>query len=206
MNVKSTIQWTVIGLLVVALVSQVVLIAVVRPQSGPRPGLLPGDTIPRDLPVLVLRDPPTVQSLGHLLVRGECRLLIFFESSCPACELIAPDWEEQELLHIGEAGRAQVTWITVSPEDTGARRFLDVHGLARPGLSLTSSSAWEALGITHWPMMYLVDGQGTVLASPQGRPTEIVGSLPSCTSGTASPSRTRSLEARGRWGGYAKLH
>lgn len=112
-------------------------------------------------------------------VAGEgCTLLIFFASTCPYCEQIAPLWAEVDSVELGGAF-AKVAWVGVTPADTGALDFVRTHRLAEPAYVAESRAESRRAGIGGWPYVLLVNS-GVVRGV--GLPW--------------SPSRIRETEAR----------
>jgi hypothetical protein len=85
-----------------------------------------------------------------------CHVLVFFQSTCPACEAIAPLWSD--IVHVKESeGEAvPVTWIAIFRRDEEAAAFVRRHRLNSDWYSLAEDRDRRALGIQHWPQIWLI--------------------------------------------------
>jgi len=95
-----------------------------------------------------------------------CGLLVFFSSSCPACERAAPAWEGRDSLEVAGA-RIPVLWIG-RRDDREASSWTKRHGFNNS--YLVRRDAWWQLGIEYVPQMYIVDHDGTFIADEIGKP------------------------------------
>lgn len=94
-----------------------------------------------------------------------CHLLIFFHSNCEYCRSMAPKWAGIDSLLLG-AHPAAVSWISVTPADTGALAYLQRYSLAGSSFGFTSRSESRSFGVMGWPMVVLV-AEGRIVV-PEG--------------------------------------
>lgn len=103
--------------------------------------------------------------LSSITGAAGCSVLIFFESSCPACEALAPSWRG---VHVLGLGHVPVTWVTIHKADTGAKSFLERHGLPRPAYAISGRADRMMIGALFWPNIYVVDSANGLLAQIPG--------------------------------------
>lgn len=113
--------------------------------------------------------------LADLFNRG-CGLLVFFWSSCPACEQQAPLWSGKQFLVLPD-GELPIAWIGVA-SDPGAEDFLQRNDLA-PGFVVDQLQTFGRLGVRGTPTVYLVQGGKYIREMPR-LPVEIVRDTARC--------------------------
>ncbi len=87
---------------------------------------------------------------------ASCTLLVFFQSSCPACESVAPLWSDVQAVETASGLLVPVVWVAVFRHDDGAGDFVRRHHLAPKWLSLESDKDRRQLGIQSWPQVWVV--------------------------------------------------
>jgi hypothetical protein len=88
--------------------------------------------------------------------RRGCSILVFFQSTCPSCEALAPLWSGLEEVTSARGAVIPVAWIALFPGDTGASAFVSRHRVNVQSYSLADDHSRRALGIRHWPQLWLV--------------------------------------------------
>lgn len=170
---SSTVMRVLVVVLTIAAVLQVALLitsedTAKRPSATLRP-LVFGDTLP-DITLYAVggsRWVPFSRPKTQLTsLFSRCGLLVFFSSSCPACERAAPSWEGRDSLEVADA-RVPVFWIGRG-DDREASSWVERHGFknsyeVRP-------DAWRELGVEFVPQMYIVDNDGAFIADEIGKP------------------------------------
>lgn len=97
-------------------------------------------------------------SLRQMFADG-CGLLVFFVSTCPFCEEMAPKWAGVSSISTGR-GDIRPAWIAVSAADTGATGFVRRHNLTQPWYAVQTPDDRRDLGINGWPTLYVVSAGG----------------------------------------------
>lgn len=103
----------------------------------------------------------TVSTDGDPPFARGCRLLVFFDSRCEYCKSIAPRWSDIAFLPLAN-DTAVVSWVSVSPDDTSAGRFVREHRLPPDWHGFVSREDRQRFGIRGWPKVVLVN-DGLVL-------------------------------------------
>ncbi len=88
-----------------------------------------------------------------------CAIVIFFESTCPACEQMAPRWVGLRQLQVGDRS-ARVVWVSVNREDRGGTQFLRGMHVTGSWYAVRSLEQVHALGVRAWPTIYIIDSYG----------------------------------------------
>lgn len=180
-------NWYLITLASLGVVLCVQVAALVHRRAAPLPKLAtlrPGDALP-DLSL----DRIVASSSGRQevergprlsdFVRTGCAIVLFFESTCPACERIAPSWSNRRSIVI-DGIALPVHWVTVHRTDAGALRFAQRHGLPQPVYAVRSAADLSALGVNSWPRAYAIAGRGVYAGSLRILPEEITALPPRC--------------------------
>lgn len=138
--------------------------------------ILPGDTL---LDARVIRYEAAshrTTTLSAALDSDACQLVAFFDSECPICEQIAFDWRGLRYVVIGE-DTLRISWVAISPTDTGASLFMHRNNLGDDWLTLQSDEDRAALGVFGTPLLYAV-GPGLVFRGRTGRIPATIDSIP----------------------------
>jgi hypothetical protein len=131
--------------------------------------VLPGDRV-ADVRLRPLSgDGPTRTRGARGLFAGSCGVTVFFLSTCPACDVMAPAWSGVDSVTVGGRG-VPVAWIGLSA-DTAAASFLGMYDLA-PGYVAKSLHDLARLGVSGTPTVYLLN-RGALVARLPRVPSEI---------------------------------
>jgi len=124
-----------------------------RQEGAPRP-YAKGQVLPRMTFRKALGSPWERLRRPHLdgLIQG-CALLIFFRSTCPACERLAPEWGGQPVVQIADVV-LPVFWIGAA-DDSGAQAWLERHSL-RNGLLARERTWRQDLRVSYVPQYYIL--------------------------------------------------
>lgn len=160
----------VAALFVLAVVQVGWLATRTRPERPIVPSsFAPGDQLP-DVPLYRFTadsaDGIGESSLHDLVPAGGCALLIFFDSACPGCERVAPDWDKKSEVRLATGGSLTVRWIAARSSDSDAVEFVRRHRLASPWFMVESLKDRRELGIRYVPFTYLVRAPAVVLGQP----------------------------------------
>jgi hypothetical protein len=120
-------------------------------------------------------DVPLQQVFGE-----HCGVLIFYESACPVAKDISPAWRDVDSLHQG-AVAIPVRWATVNPDDSLAETFLADRHLPGSPLFVKSKQDAAKLGVTRYPLVYLIGPHGRFLGELPRSPGEIHSLPPLCS-------------------------
>jgi hypothetical protein len=149
------LRWVAVMVLAIILYGQV---RALESTSHAAPAFVPsaihpGDPVPdlRLVPVGSLLQTDAEASLTALTQHG-CRILVVFDSACPACERDAVYWSGVDSISIGGVP-APVTWIGLT-QDTGASAFLKDFDLAA-GYAAASIHELGRLGVRGTPTVVL---------------------------------------------------
>ncbi len=89
-----------------------------------------------------------------------CAILIFFRSTCPACEKIVQSWRYVDSLQV--AGTPlPVRWIGTAM-DPSAEEWIQRHNLG--SAYIADVTTWRTLGVRFVPVGYIVDSNKVLLA------------------------------------------
>ena len=106
-----------------------------------------------------------------------CTVAVFFASTCPVCETIAPNWAR--LTRIEHSGRNfPVVWIAVDRHDRGASQFVRDNQLPTPWYAFLDRKDRNAWAVDRWPLIYFV-AKGAVYWGTVGRNPAALGPIPS---------------------------
>jgi hypothetical protein len=97
-------------------------------------------------------------SLRQVFADG-CGLFVFFVSTCPYCDEMAPKWADVSTITTA-SGDIRVAWVAVTIADSGAIDFVRRHNLTQPWYAIRTTDERRDLGITGWPTLYLVSAGG----------------------------------------------
>lgn len=89
------------------------------------------------------------------LTSHRCVVLAFFESHCSGCRQLAPAWSGLDTLPVA-GGRIPIYWITAHRTDSGAAEFVQLNRLPARWMAIASRRDQYDLGVTSWPLHYLV--------------------------------------------------
>lgn len=147
-----------------------------------------GDTLP-DLQISTKHELSRAETstISQLVDNSNCSLLIFFDSSCPICRDVAPDWKGKRNLQIGTT-LIPVHWIAIRQSDTEAGNFLIKYGLHKEPIFLNKGEDASKLGVAGTPTVYLVS-RNMVFLGKQAQVPMGIDSIPNfCSAPTASSS------------------
>lgn len=134
-----------------------------------------GDTLPPISLDVLVETPGSVKPTAltlETISKQSCTVMIFFESSCPACEALAPHWSKVHTVRSGVQAFA-VSWVSVRHQDPNARSFIERHALARPAYAVRSQSDLARIGIGYWPQVVVLGENGVFLGNVARTPDEI---------------------------------
>jgi len=145
-----------------------------------------GDTLP-DIPLRQVTREGERDSLQLSTLPDRCAILIFFQSGCRACKLLATSWSgRSHLLARGET--IPVRWVSVTPNDSAVPEFMISHNLPGPFLEAVRAKHIVDLGITRWPTVYIVGAGGILIRKPGLLPEDILTRPGGCTEWLAGPA------------------
>jgi len=98
---------------------------------------------------------------------------VFFDSSCPYCENIAPHWSGIRKLELNGAS-VHVDWIGVLAEDPGAREYVNSFSPGSGWLRVPSDRARGELGAFGTPLAYIIGPDRVFHGRTAVLPREIV--------------------------------
>lgn len=116
------------------------------------------------------REGPVV-SVAELASDG-CAVVLFFASTCSVTPKISPQWKGVRAIERGNRS-AGVAWVSVNVADAGAEAFMRNEGLPGEPLFVQSSKDLRYLGITGYPVAYLIGPGGTYLGQIAREPGAI---------------------------------
>lgn len=146
----------IVGVLVVTALIQSGLLVSARhrkPTPVARPSVLvAGDKIP----AAKLYDPwkrwPILPETRLNVAFPACGVVVFFNSTCPACERVAPGWNGADSITVSGT-RLPVVWIGTS-SDKGASDWLGRHGFKNS--YLVKATDWRQLNVDFVPQVFIV--------------------------------------------------
>lgn len=166
-------------LLLVLSVGILIVQLAIRTKGSPRPSvpvstvaIKVGDTL-ADVPLTALLGSPNSSvSLGEVLANSPCSILSFFDSTCPICIDVAPDWSEVKNVIIQDVA-VPVYWVSIDPGDSGAERFLEKYRLPSPSFTILNPADIGLIGVTGTPTFFLVGGEGVFYRRLEPNPKSI---------------------------------
>lgn len=168
-----------------ALGASLVLLAAVQPSSragafeAERSEVVAGSTVDVTLARRRTSDvtPPRSDVVTMAEVAGGgCAVVLFFASTCSVTPKISPLWKGVEKIVRGDRSAA-IAWISVNVADSGAEAFMRNEGLPGEPLFVQSSEDLRYLGVTGYPVAYLIGPGGTYLGQIAREP-HAIDSLP----------------------------
>lgn len=103
---------------------------------------------------------------------GRCIAVIFYRSTCPACERVAPSYRGVDAISLnGE--KVPLAWVAARP-DRGRFAFAEEHGVEN--VVTTSRRAFHDMGVDKVPLLYVLSPDRVILAISHPR-REVVAEL-----------------------------
>jgi len=160
-RVSRHLQWATVGLAVLLCVQLVARHAGTSQDGRQRPPLRSGEFLPNGT-FADQGDGGSVHSLSAIFRDRNvpCALVIYFRSTCSACQALAPAWADSTTVLVQEI-RMPVLWVG-GDRDASANAFLQEHHL--PGRTI-SHSDWSELGIPFVPYGHIVDRSGVLVTA-----------------------------------------
>jgi hypothetical protein len=125
---------------------------------------LPGPAGGEPLPSLQVESAGVAMPLSTMLVgTGACGLLVFYESTCPACRRMRRSWNQRFQQYRDASGHdIRAMWLTAE-EEGAAREFIagyDFDGITLAQVAPGYDRALSRMGFYSTPTIFLIDSGG----------------------------------------------